>query len=326
MVEKKHRRQRRALEQTTQSAPPLIRDWNRLDPLTRIDRIELGRVPDDLDGTREMTRAVAERFSQRILTNRSPVRLAQSVQFLTADEYMRLEIAESLAVGYTPTLEDIEHYKTKLATTPKGSKGIYVNHDLVTSFGLAYPTHFPEAGARLSGRDLLLFMLKSILFHEFGHVVQSEETFPIQDYTVTFNNDILVLNRYEGTYFTGYLASTPERMFVVNGSGEASTEAVARYASKGAGEYYGEALRTEGAKLIEQLNTLSQTDGPAYARFHTGVRRIWELFGRWSRISMPDNKDTVQGRNCLIFIGLAVDQHTSFENVANMINQQLVVR
>lgn len=322
MAERDKRKRNNNITISSQTRAPLTRSWNDFDALTRINLLELDQVPDGLDLNQEIATAVAQRFTQRVSVKQTPQELAQAVAFISGEEYLQVEIDAALAQGYNPAAEDIEKYKNQLAKTLLDSKRVYVNLDQLSWFASVYSTHFPENATRLQGRNLETFLKKSVLFHEFGHLIQSNEEFPIEDYALTGSDGFITFDRFKGFLFTG--RTNTGRSYYLNGSAEASTEAVAIHAAQGSGEHYSQFYYNEGAKIIAELNRMSNIDSQAFNRYFNGNNNAQDLFRRWGRIHMPRNQNTVQGRNALIFIGLGVDQKITFDQTISLINQTLV--
>lgn len=282
--------------------------WSRLSSLDRITKLEFLQHPEvsDFDPEKELIKAAAEFYATAIKGNKSAAELQSSVFFVDAQRLVE-EAEKDNGRKFTP--EEVKRVGGEYPEiTTRSTRKVFINRDLINRTIADTAAVSSETIKQLQGRSYPVTFSKSMLFHAFGHVNQTVESFPINPIRVPIPPPAVsfTVNKFDGLDFIG--TTDKGETIYVQGAKESMTEATATIVGQKTGTYLSLGYGYDfGLKLVEMIIQKAGIDQDTYVDIYMGRRSVRELFRKIGAIKNPQNPDERLGANALLIIGLSVD-------------------
>ncbi len=290
-----------------QSTPPLKiaspaasleSQWSTLPPTQRIDLLERGQASAHLDVRKEIALAVGEIICGQMKCKLTPEEMAGSVQFLPPQEYL-VQLEKTIGAAL-PEDQKRRELAQRLEFIGNDRK-VYVNNPLWERINTTLPSSVITG---LAGRNTAMAIGKSLDFHAFTHLVESEEEFNFSPFSFkVYGLAVPEVGKMIGLKFVG--RAEDGSTIYLTGAHEASTELAADIMANRKSPPYTSLAYKEGAQLLAEINRMARISDDEFLKAKDGSLNTQWYLTKIASIQNPRNPDIKKAILALVTIALA---------------------
>lgn len=301
--------------------------WKILSSKERIQLLEAKKYPtasaEPFDPTKELVQASAEFFCETIGCTVPPSEMANKVRFLETEDFIK-EAEKDLNRQYTE--QEKNTIRSGGLEKVTQDKTILMHKTLFEKIAHEQNASQSESIKQLQREniDFQTAHTKSILFHAFGHFVESSGAY-IPDSPVTIphpqTKEILTVVKIDNHLVSSRVR---DQSFSVSGGSEAFTDWISSYVSRKASRHVGITGNYDiGRAYITQLKQFANISDEELIDYHTGRKPIKEFIHKLGSIKDPKNPNEESGLRIYGIVALATSEVITREVATGMLQEEI---
>lgn len=282
-------------------------EWVNLPATERINRMETYYYPQfsEFNLREEMVTAVAQFYCETVDCNKTAEQLSNGIHFTTSEQLVE-EMEKESNSKFSDTEREVEK-KTRLEIVIGNQRGLINTALFEDMVGNIDNYEVSSIGENLAGKNLEAVLLKSLLFHTYTHMNDTEEELSFEAFSLKMPNETGPINfdKAEGFMFTGLNNNGEKR--VLRGGEEAITDFIASRVGLKTGSYmFLHPDYRDGSELVAYANMLTGVSDEQFIDYAFGKSPLLSFFEKWGSIKDPNKSDPKNGIMALATISLAV--------------------
>ncbi len=291
----------------TEQTKPVDSAWRNLSSLERINRTELGNLPNypEFNALNEFVRATSEFYCEQLPCNVNAKDLESRVMLLDKGEFEKeLKKNRVESSGNIP-----EIVPGLIYDQDRKNRRILVNTDILKIQAEFLQKQNPNLQKTLKNHSVYYSLLRQLLFHSYSHVSQSTEkiqssdvpflTFPEPGFDLKTISNLAILDvsqkNGEEYQFTRTMEAMTEYVGIAVGNNTDAPISASAYENS--------------VRILDQINAKAGIDFNEFWQYYKGEKPFIEYLKKLGSIKNPSKPDMQSGFKIYILIGSATDNN-----------------